>query len=137
MKTVKFFSVLLLTLLTVSELSAQNKYKAYCTLNLFHQWGGGYEAMVDLGMKKSDRIGRYEEIGEENGGKRVFCSPMAVLNYMSKLGWDIEYKVTNADSVLHQSYMMSKFVENDGQITEGLFLVAPSGRKRNQEGTKD
>ena len=137
MKTVKFFCVLLLTLLTVSELSAQNKYKAYCELNLFHQWGGGYEVMVDVGMKKSDRIGRYEEIGEENGGKRVFCSPMAVLNYMSKLGWDIEYKITNADSVLHQSYMMSKFVENDGQITEGLFLVAPSGRKRNQEGTKD
>lgn len=109
----------------------QNSYKVYCELHLLRHFNG-CEANVDLGLKSSNAFSVYDIIAEDTGEKKIFPSPIAILNYMSKCGWDIEYKVTNADSLDHGSYLLSKFVENDDMITEGLFLVQKKSRNRKE-----
>ncbi|MBQ3689167.1 MAG: hypothetical protein II937_04785 [Bacteroidales bacterium] len=136
MKTLLF--TLLITLLSLIGYSQTSGYKVYCELKMFHTFNGGVEARVDLGAKYSNTYYRDDVIGDENGEKIIFHSPVAVLNYMSKRGWDIEYKITNADSISHGSYLLTKTVTNDEKITSGIyFSMKKSRQKNNQEGKKD
>ena len=112
------------------------EYKVYCELHLIRGFNG-CEAGIDLGAKQSNLTGHYDIIGDGEGGKRNFYSPVEILNYMSRRGWDIEYKVTNADSLSHGSYMLSKFVIDDSEIADGIDFAQRKPRKQKQDGKKD
>jgi len=127
----KIFLLLVFVLAVFSLVEAQEtEYKVYCELHLIRGFKG-CEASVDLGNKYSDVMGRYDYIGDDNGDKKNFYSPIDILNYMSKCGWNIEYKVTNADSLSHGSYLLSKFVNSENEITEGMNFYQRKGRNKN------
>jgi len=120
-RIIAIFSVLVLTSL-FNQVSAQNDYKVYCEVNMLWNFKGCYAALT-LGDKYSNVNSKYDYIGDSLGDKKVFRNSVSILNYMSKNGWDIEYKVTNADSISCGSYLLSKYVQDDAQITSGLTLA--------------
>ena len=121
----KLLSSLALFLLCFS-LSAQS-YKAYCELVPSEQFNreADINVFIDFGQKTE---GRLPQIADKDSGEGiVFNSAVSALNFMSKLGWKLEYVYEKASRV---KYVLSKEVTDDNQITEGFKLSTGADKKK-------
>lgn len=114
----KLFS-LFIALLTVTTLTAQQPYTAYCSLS-----GGSY-SQLDYGQESLAK----NTLVDENGKPIYFNSFIGMLNYMSQRGWEFVGPYTTVDSSEFMGefevssdtkWLFKKEVTSAEEITEGL-----------------
>jgi hypothetical protein len=125
----KLFS-LFIALLTVTALTAQQPYTAYCSLS-----GGSY-SQLDYGQESLAK----NTLVDENGKPIYFNSFIGMLNYMSQRGWKYEFNITSVNSNILDSckiesstkLIFSKSITSKEEITEGI-LTRQMLREQNAE----
>lgn len=117
----KKYFILFFLLLTGTMLSAQDKYKAYCSLigdeNSLKK--GIVNVRIDYGQ--SDL--KDNKFVDENGEEIKFRTMVATMNFMSKLGWNLEQVYNRYDQIDGSPiiiWVLSKEVSSDEEITEGF-----------------
>jgi hypothetical protein len=120
----RFCFVLLILTLSVansSKLYAQEKYKVYCSIigNESELRNGVVTISIDFGqddLKKNYLV-------DEQGNRLNFRTMISAMNYMSKLGWNLEETSHSTDKLLGgliSVWVLSKDVYSDDEITQGL-----------------
>ena len=126
MKKVFILVVGILLCATTFAQTKQELYKVYCEIiGQTHSLSSKVDVELDFGQSysfwSSDR-----RLFDENGKKIVFNSMLDAANYMARRGWELEVafpvvSISSGDSESPEyHWIMSKMVENDAQITEGL-----------------
>lgn len=99
------------------------------------------EVYIDNGMRSKTHISFMPSeslLVDENGKEIVFNSHVSLLNYMSKLGWQVEEQMSlrfvsiDRDNPIDQriNWYMSKTVDNDEQISEGILTKGMLEKKK-------
>jgi hypothetical protein len=120
----RFFFVLLILTISVansSKLYAQEKYKVYCSIigNESELRNGIVSISIDYGqddLKKNYLV-------DEQGNRLKFRTMISAMNYMSKLGWNLEETSHSTDKLLGgliSVWILSKDVSSDSEITQGF-----------------
>ena len=120
----RFYLVLLILTLSIancSKLYAQEKYKVYCSIigNEHELKNGVVNITIDYGqdnLKKNYLVDDY-------GNKLQFRTMISAMNYMSKLGWNLEETSHSTNKItggLISIWVLSKEVCNDDEITQGF-----------------
>ncbi len=119
----RFYLVLLvLAFVAYSPKSyAQEKYKVYCSIigNESELRNGIVTISIDYGqddLKKNYLV-------DEQGNRLKFRTMISAMNYMSKLGWNLEETSHSTDKLLGgliSVWILSKDVSNDSEITQGF-----------------
>ena len=120
----RFCFVLLILTLSVahsSKLYAQEKYKAYCSIigNEHELKNGVVNITIDYGQ---DDL-RKNYLVDNQGNKLQFRTMISAMNYMSKLGWDLEETSHSTNKItggLISVWVLSKEVCTDDEITQGF-----------------
>ena len=101
-------------------------YKVYCEIvGQTHMLSNKVDVELDFGQAYSFWSGD-RRLYDENGKKIVFNSMLDAANYMARRGWELEEafpvsSISNGNSGSPEyHWIMSKMVENDSQITDGL-----------------
>lgn len=106
---------------TVAD-TERTSYRAYCRVLCTGPDEQIY-AHVDYGQKGYRKITSC--LADENGKKIKFDSRMAIINYMSKLGWDLkEIGFNNQDTDVNDTFLFTKIVASDKEISDGLHTQA-------------
>lgn len=87
-----------------------------------------YEIEVDMdyGQELSGWGSTDRRLFQENGKSLKFNSVMDAVNFLAKLGWNLEQSsqlltpINNSSENPSYRWVMSKMVTDDAQITEGL-----------------
>ena len=118
-----YFALLILTLSVAysSKLYAQEKYKVYCSIigNESELRNGVVTISIDFGqddLKKNYFV-------DEQGNRLKFKTMISAMNYMSKLGWNLEETSHSTDKLLGgliSVWVLSKDVYSDDEITQGF-----------------
>lgn len=120
----RFYFLLLILSLSVassSKLYAQEKYKVYCSIigNESELRNGVVTISIDFGqddLKKNYLV-------DEQGNRLKFRTMISAMNYMSKLGWNLEETSHSTDKLLGgliSVWVLSKDVYSDDEITQGF-----------------
>ena len=89
-------------------------------------------AHIDYGQKGYKKITSC--LADENGKKIQFDSRMAILNYMSKYGWELkEIGFNSQDTDVNDTFLFTKIVTNDEEIAVGLYTQADYKREHSNE----
>lgn len=116
----KYVALFLLTLVS-TMMSAQDKYKVYCSLI-----GDEYpfkRGIVDVRIDYGQADLTDNKFVDENGKEIKFRTMIATMNFMSKLGWNLEQIYNYHDRIDHSPiiiWVLSKEVSSDEEITEGF-----------------
>lgn len=115
--TMKRLTTLLLATATLCVASAQQPYKAFCTLATSHGYSIISERVeIDYGQEHSKR----EYLVDEQGREIEFNSIVDAANYISALGWHFEEAYTRGEETTRNVWVFSKEVTSKEQIGEGL-----------------
>ena len=117
----KKYFILLLLALTGTMLSAQEKYKAYCSL--IGDENSLKKGIVDIRIDYGQPNLKDNKFVDENGKEIKFRTMVAAMNFMSKLGWDLEQVYNRYDQIDGSPiiiWVLSKEVFSDEEITEGF-----------------
>ena len=120
----RFYFVLLILTLSVansSKLYAHEKYMVYCSIigNESELRNGVDTISIDFGqddLKKNYLV-------DEQGNRLKFKTMISAMNYMSKLGWNLEETSHSTDKLLGgliSVWVLSKDVYSDDEITQGF-----------------
>ena len=120
----RFYFLLLILTLSVansSKLYAQENYKVYCSIigNESELRNGVVTISIDFGqddLKKNYLV-------DEQGNRLKFKTMISAMNYMSKLGWNLEETSHSTDKLLGgliSVWVLSKDVYSDDEITQGF-----------------
>lgn len=122
------FTALLIALLSVAILHAEQPHKVYCTItgsNMATAVNGNVgRVKVDYGQERNYK----DYLVDENGEHIYFESMLAALNYMAQFGWelvttDTKYErntlTPNLDTVI-SVWILTKTVTSEAEITEGF-----------------
>ena len=117
----KKYFILLLLALTGTVLSAQEKYKVYCSL--IGDENSLKKGIVDIRIDYGQSDLKDNKFVDENGKEIKFRTMVTAMNFMSKLGWNLEqvynrYDQTNSIHII--IWVLSKEVSSDKEITEGF-----------------
>lgn len=113
--------LLLLLIITLASLNvtAQTTHAAYCEVVVHNAalFSQKVSAFVDAGTEKRGYI------INEDGSKKIFNSPVDILNFFGKLGWSVSQNYFTPDSkekdnILH--FLLTKQVEHDEEVFIGL-----------------
>lgn len=117
----KKYFILFFLALTSTMLLAQDKYKVYCSLigdeNSLKK--GIVSVRIDYGQ--SDL--KDNKFVDENGEEIKFRTMVAAMNFMSKLGWNLEQVYNRYDKIDGSPiiiWVLSKEVSSDEEITDGF-----------------
>lgn len=117
----KKYFILFFLALTSTMLLAQDKYKVYCSLigdeNSLKK--GIVSVRIDYGQ--SDL--KDNKFVDENGKEIKFRTMVAAMNFMSKLGWNLEQVYNRYDKIDGSPiiiWVLSKEVFSDEEITDGF-----------------
>ena len=118
-----YFILLTLALIIVfsHESYAQEKYKVYCSIigNESELRNGIVSISIDYGqddLKKNYLV-------DDQGNRLKFRTMISAMNYMSKLGWNLEETSHSTDKLLGgliSVWILSKDVSSDNEITQGF-----------------
>ena len=117
----KKYFILLLLALTGTMLSAQEKYKVYCSL--IGDENSLKKGIVDIRIDYGQPNLKDNKFVDENGKEIKFRTMVAAMNFMSKLGWDLEQVYNRYDQIDGSPiiiWVLSKEVFSDEEITEGF-----------------
>lgn len=110
---------LIVALMTVLTLYADEPYKAYCTISALHN-GRTFASLtrveVDFGQERQTKNYLVDEYGKPLNYKTV----TAVANHLSQLGWVLEDSYVVGEDNIRCVWVMSKMVTDESQITEGF-----------------
>ena len=120
----KFYFILLTLALIIvfsHESYAQEKYKVYCSIigNESELRNGIVSISIDYGqddLKKNYLV-------DDQGNRLKFRTMISAMNYMSKLGWNLEETSHSTDKLLGgliSVWILSKDVSSDNEITQGF-----------------
>lgn len=113
--------LLLLLIITLASLNvtAQTTHAVYCEVVVHNAalFSQKVSAIVDAGTEKRGYI------INEDGSKKIFNSPVDILNFFGKLGWSVSQNYFTPDSkekdnILH--FLLTKQVEHDEEVFVGL-----------------
>lgn len=117
----KKYFILFFLALTSTMLLAQDKHKVYCSLigdeNSLKK--GIVSVRIDYGQ--SDL--KDNKFVDENGEEIKFRTMVAAMNFMSKLGWNLEQVYNRYDKIDGSPiiiWVLSKEVSSDEEITDGF-----------------
>ena len=103
------------------SLFAQKPYKAYCNLigdeNSLKK--GIDSVRIDFGQKDL----KDNKFVDENGKEIKFRTMVSAMNFMSKLGWQLEQVYNRYDQIDGSPiiiWVLSKEVDSDNEITKGF-----------------
>ena len=122
MKKIHFILLTLALIIVFSHESyAQEKYKVYCSIigNENELKNGIVNVTIDYGqdnLKKNYLV-------DEQGNKLQFKTMISVMNYMSKLGWNLvetSHSINKLTGGLISVWILSKDVGSDNEITQGF-----------------
>ena len=106
--------------------SQATPYKVYCEIiGQTHLLSNKVDVELDFGQSYKFWSGD-RRLYDENGKKIVFNSMLDAANYMARRGWELEeaypiVDISNGNSGSPEyHWVMSKYVTNDSQITDGL-----------------
>ena len=128
MKNIVISLLLVAGLLCLSWMaSAQTPHKVYCMFTSETRVLS-YEIEVDMdyGQELSGWGSTDRRLFQENGKSLKFNSVMDAVNFLAKLGWNLEQSsqlltpINNSSENPSYRWIMSKMVTDDAQITEGL-----------------
>ncbi|MBQ3233291.1 MAG: hypothetical protein IJA96_01620 [Alistipes sp.] len=112
-------SLMLIGCVTITN--AQPMYKVYCSIigNEKELQNGVVDVTIDYGQE----ILRKNYFVDENGDKIQFRTMISAMNYMSKLGWNLEETYHSTDKIMGSLitvWILSKHVCDDSEITQGF-----------------
>ena len=122
MKKIHFILLTLALIIVFSHESyAQEKYKVYCSIigNESELRNGIVSISIDYGqddLKKNYLV-------DDPGNRLKFRTMISAMNYMSKLGWNLEETSHSTDKLLGgliSVWILSKDVSSDNEITQGF-----------------
>jgi hypothetical protein len=120
----RFYLVLLILTLSAansSKIYAQEKHKVYCSIigNEHELKNGVVNITIDYGQDDLNK----NYLVDEQGNRLKFRTMISAMNYMSKLGWNLEETSHSTDKLLGgliSVWVLSKDVYSDDEITQGF-----------------
>lgn len=110
---------LIVALMAVATLYAEEPYKAYCTLSALHS-GQTFVSLsrveVDFGQGRQTKNYLVDEYGKALNYNTV----TAAANHLSRYGWVLEDSYVVGEDNVRCVWVMSKMVTDESQITEGF-----------------
>ena len=120
----KKWGLLVLCLLSLSTVCAQHKYKVYSRLIAREMFADIHirELYIDYGQPDIEKNKQNNYLVDEEGNKIDFRTMSAAMNYMSKIGWELEqiYVRSVPDDITYVVWVLSKEVSSDSEITQGF-----------------
>lgn len=117
----KKYFILFFLMLTSAMSLAQDKYKAYCSL--IGDENSLKKGIVDVRIDYGQKDLKDNKFVDENGEEIKFRTMIATMNFMSKLGWNLEQVYNRYDQIDGSPiiiWVLSKEVSSDEEITEGF-----------------
>lgn len=117
----KKYFVLFFLVLTGTMSFAQDKYKVYCSL--IGDENSLKKGIVDIRIDYGQEDLKDNKFVDENGKEIQFQTMIATMNFMSKLGWNLEQVYNRYDKIDGSPiiiWVLSKKVSSDEEITEGF-----------------
>lgn len=117
----RFIIILISVVLTAGVMYAQEQskqtVKVYCDVEciVYNISKDDINAIVDFGTAEQGKDSRVWIFNSSNGKKYSFASPMSLLAYMSKHGWNyVDTYIVNVSTVLkNRHFILSKDVPAD------------------------
>lgn len=117
----KKYLVLFFLVLNSTISFAQDKYKVYCSL--IGDENSLKRGIVDVRIDYGQENLKDNKFVDENGEEIKFHTMISTMNFMSKLGWNLEQVYNSYDKIdgsLIIIWVLSKEVSSDKEITEGF-----------------
>lgn len=128
----RFLLVLFLTFVSIS-LFAQKPYKTYC--NLIGDENSLKKGIVNVKIDYGQEDLKDNKFVDENGKEIKFRTMVAAMNFMSKLGWQLEQVYNRYDKIDGSPiiiWVLSKEVTSDDEITKGFLTKSMYDKKKEQ-----
>ena len=103
------------------SLFAQKPYKAYC--NLIGDENSLKKGIVSVRIDFGQKDLKDNKFVDENGKEIKFRTMVSAMNFMSKLGWQLEQVYNRYDQIDGSPiiiWVLSKEVDSDNEITKGF-----------------